>query len=455
MSSPTDLAECANCLKCGDLIQAQNICITEISRNPDDGRWHNLLGLIYCECIRSGDTYPEAAAHTLNAFYRAIRSPNSLPQFYLNLAKCWGAVLQPQRAIAVIQEAEARFGSVFELDQYKATLLGICLQGKAVMEICERYIEQDSNNIKLWVRYCESIYAAGDLRAALAVFDAACSKFPAILSRIGSDFDYAKLLMAVGRLSEAKTIMDQRIASGITESVRIERRLSILEGDRCYSAAEELWSQLIELEPSSAERWLGLANNLARQGRYKESLAAIDTATFLLGQSPEAARTSAKMESIRRAITSYIPRILQFSAVEPSLPRAPSKDVIVIRGGVDAYNIDIIKHFRAAHEGKNIILSTWSDTDENKLKLLRPYVDDLVLGVRPRSPGMYNINYQVTCAANGTRRAKEIGAERILLVRTDIALLKQGLLSEFSTTLEDHKPQKEIVPGLKRRIIIS
>ncbi len=131
------------------------------------------------------------------------------------------------------------------------------------------------------------------------------------------------------------------------------------------------------------------------------------------------------------------------------------EEAIVIRGGLDESLTDMVKQYRALHPEAFVILSTWADTAEAVLQTVGAYVDDIVLNARPPISGVHNINYQIVCAANGVKRAVELGAERVLLTRTDIALLRPDVLEKMREELHAYDNRAAQRYGMKSRLLIS
>lgn len=171
---------------------------------------------------------------------------------------------------------------------------------------------------------------------------------------------------------------------------------------------------------------------------------------------PHAGPVKELHDNFRRSVDTYIPLVRRLAAIPPDPRRAIGDDVIVIRGGLDESLIDIVRHYRAAHPGIFIVLSTWRDTAPAVLAAVQAYVDDVVLNARPPTPGVHNINYQIVCAANGVTRAHELGAVRVLLTRTDIALLEPDVMGRMRRELAayDDRAARED-HGLRGRLLVN
>ncbi|MBL8629605.1 MAG: hypothetical protein JNM81_08260, partial [Rhodospirillaceae bacterium] len=163
----------------------------------------------------------------------------------------------------------------------------------------------------------------------------------------------------------------------------------------------------------------------------------------------------AQKEALERAVVDYIPRVDALAAMPPGPQRSPGAEIIVVRGAVDALIAPVVKHYRAAHPGVFLILSTWANTETAVLADVAPYFDDVVLNQRPKSAGVNNINFQLACAVNGVNRARDLGAQRIMVTRTDIALLRPNLLDELRRRLFAHPSDPAKAPHLKQRLVVS
>ena len=76
-----------------------------------------------------------------------------------------------------------------------------------------------------------------------------------------------------------------------------------------------------------------------------------------------------------------------------------------------------------------LILSTWDDTNPETVDRFRRSGVEVVLNEKPKVPGLYNVNMQVTTASAGIRRAAEHGAEWVLKTRTDQRLYHPEVMS--------------------------
>ena len=66
-----------------------------------------------------------------------------------------------------------------------------------------------------------------------------------------------------------------------------------------------------------------------------------------------------------------------------------------------------------------LILSTWKDTPEEELDVIRRLGVDVVVCEKPTLPGLFNVNMQIASAAAGVKHAVDCGAQWVLKSRTD------------------------------------
>ncbi len=429
------------CLRLNDPVSAEAAIQQIVSQTHQDGWALDALGLILVKAKK----YEEA----LRAFGAATHSQNPAPQFFLHNAMCSLACFQHKAALTVIDAAHQRWSNITNIRFAYARILAQCFDGRAARDMYKTVLHDNEINAAHWIAFVHDMLAVGFTADVLEGSARAIALDSMNYASVG--LVYFRTLAAMGRNAEAKYVRDQCIALLRTNPNMIPKAIDWIERNDSVSAAESLWREHLEKTGDAPESTFSLAQNLAMQGRWAE---ATSFAQRALQQTPsEAIALQAKV--LLRSVTDYASRIAQLAAVKPDEKRVLTKDMIVIRGGLERRFLDVVKHYRAAHPGIFVVLSIWADTPPEILREIEPYVDDVVFNTRPEKPGMNNLNFQIVCAANGIARAKALGAERVFLTRTDIAVLKPNLISTLRETLAQDHPNAAKTPGLQKRIIIS
>jgi len=170
-----------------------------------------------------------------------------------------------------------------------------------------------------------------------------------------------------------------------------------------------------------------------------------DYATCTASQVNDFEITDKKGEKINR-ITS----IAQFKK------KPQSKNAIIIQGPViPEITKQVTQYYAAQYPNDWIILSTWEETDEVELALIKPYVDQIVLNQIPEIRGIQNRNLQILSTLNGIRAAYEKGINYILKTRTDAIVLTTNIFEKSKQKLDQYDNTVASSYGLKQRIIIS
>jgi len=126
-------------------------------------------------------------------------------------------------------------------------------------------------------------------------------------------------------------------------------------------------------------------------------------------------------------------------------------EAILIRGKFDPFFTPIIiKFYKSCYSHKYIVLSTWDDTPKSLLADLG--IDKIILNKKPENPSQGHRNYQIECVSSGIKWLKEKGIENALVIRTDMLLMRQGLLEKCQRLIKEY-PHK--IGLLKNRIIMS
>ena len=108
--------------------------------------------------------------------------------------------------------------------------------------------------------------------------------------------------------------------------------------------------------------------------------------------------------------------------------KLPFKGCVVVQGQTYPAYVDMV---RDSWEGYQIIFSTWDNTD----KTLYRESDIVIYNPIPSNTGTKNLNLQKISTINGFLKAKELGWDRALKVRSDfVTTTADGLFGLFDKT---------------------
>jgi WavE lipopolysaccharide synthesis len=93
------------------------------------------------------------------------------------------------------------------------------------------------------------------------------------------------------------------------------------------------------------------------------------------------------------------------------------------------YTLETLAIYTKIYPGCKLILSTWNDTPRDQLDSIKALGVELVLSEKPEDPGLFNVNMQLVCTANGVKKAHANGAEWIVKTRTDQRMTNADALS--------------------------
>lgn len=127
----------------------------------------------------------------------------------------------------------------------------------------------------------------------------------------------------------------------------------------------------------------------------------------------------------------------------------PKSCAICIRGIVLPETISIIRILKSLSPGVPVFLSTWSNLSEDLRGVLAEDCT-LILEDDVEYPGPSNVNRQIALAKSCLRSAQKSGAETVLLMRTDVAIFKENIISSMQNVLSRYPS----APGMSGRLII-
>jgi hypothetical protein len=114
---------------------------------------------------------------------------------------------------------------------------------------------------------------------------------------------------------------------------------------------------------------------------------------------------------------------------EPVMPGRMPKSAIVVQGPIledDDFTIATIAYYRKANPDAAIVISTWNDTRPELLARCEAAGAVIVVSPMPVIAGALNVNFQSASSLAGMRKAKELGCEYALKVRSDIRIHAPG-----------------------------
>lgn len=171
-----------------------------------------------------------------------------------------------------------------------------------------------------------------------------------------------------------------------------------------------------------------------------------------LGEIPSVPASALFADDAARTRLAWCERV----ATQRSAARKPaSHNTVVVQGPViPGVTARVLGAMTALHPGDLVLLSTWDDTPRELLDEAVALADDVVLSARPRTPGIQNRNCQLASTSTGVRRAIECGADTILKVRTDIAVLSPDIFDQARWWLDLVGSEAARAAGLKERLIV-
>jgi predicted Zn-dependent protease len=434
------LAQCSKLAQAGDVSQAIAKCSALVREAPEFGHGHHALGVLLWRARQ----YESA----LKSMHAAIHRPNPIIDYFADLRFALTATRQLQAALRVARRAATLWPESTEARIMLAQSLAQCFQADEMHAIFRALIAAEPDNIIYWESYARAAEMVGATSDVLTMCERILRRDPGKILTFG--VLYFRALKAVGRAADSARYRDALIDHYMKAPETKLKAIGFVDAYISASAAEVHWRAYAAENPSDPLALYSMANNLASQGKWDAAERMLEAAQALkLDEGVQA-----NLTTLARSIQQYIPA-LKAAVCQPLAPRIPIKrNMIVIRGVLEKQFVDVIKHYRVLHGDHFIILSTWSTSDPDLLAEIQPYIDDLVLNALPQIPGMGNLNYQIQCAASGVARAKELGAEYLLLTRTDVAFMKPNLMAEFIQAMANDKPDPHQTPGLRHRLVV-
>ena len=131
---------------------------------------------------------------------------------------------------------------------------------------------------------------------------------------------------------------------------------------------------------------------------------------------------------------------------------------IVIQGPLcenENFTIETVKLYKKIFQNSIIIVSTWSDSDEEQIKRLEAEKIVVLRNTKPSNAGILNINYQVHSSLCGLIEARKLGCEYVIKTRTDQRIYRKNLY-EFLYALIKKFPVKKAFSSLEQneRIVV-
>lgn len=133
---------------------------------------------------------------------------------------------------------------------------------------------------------------------------------------------------------------------------------------------------------------------------------------------------------------------------------AQQKLGIIIQGPIvneNDFTLETIKIYKKNFRDAVIILSTWDDEPSDVTDQFKRLGIDVVSNKKPDYAGVSHINFQITSAKNGVKRAKGLGVQYALKTRTDQRMYAPNIaeflynMTEVFPVVEGYAQKKRIV----------
>ncbi|MBL8629606.1 MAG: hypothetical protein JNM81_08265, partial [Rhodospirillaceae bacterium] len=444
---PDEVAACLAMAERGDAGQALEQCSAYVAAHNEDGWGHDAVGLICCLLLRTV-LQPSLVDRAAQAFLAAANCANTSPRFILHLSELYLASYQFNQALTVIKAGVGVFGPLPYLQAQLGLCLAKCDERIAARDMFQDLLKQNQCDARVWEAYARAMQESGEIAEAVFAIEGLLTANPAQLAGFG--MSYAVLLGALGRATESASARAQYYAQYASPKQVRSQRLGEIERGASPQDLVQFWRDQVFASNPEQGVVVEAAKYFAQRHMFPEARDFLAHAEKTnLPPVLEAHRLA-----LYKAVNQHVPRVAALAAIPPGPQRDFTGDVIVVRGAVETLTLEIIKHYRAAHPTAAILLSTWADTDAALLSVVAPYFDDVVLNQRPAMGGVSNINFQLACAVSGVARARTLGAQRIMVTRTDIAFLKPDMLAELAQKLSASLADKAQTPMLGHRLVV-
>lgn len=161
-------------------------------------------------------------------------------------------------------------------------------------------------------------------------------------------------------------------------------------------------------------------------------------------------------EENKRVFATYHSRPMNSSSVGTQSDKVANQKqlAIVIQGPITRENdftLETVKIYKKHFSDAIIILSTWEDALPVIIKQFEKLGIPVLLNKKPDYAGISNINFQIVSSRNGIRKARELGAEYALKLRTDQRIYAPNVadylynITEVFPVREGYSQKKRIV----------
>lgn len=127
--------------------------------------------------------------------------------------------------------------------------------------------------------------------------------------------------------------------------------------------------------------------------------------------------------------------------------KQPISIAVVIQGPLitkNNFTVETIKLYKKTFSPTTkLIVSTWSDCDQNIITTLRAMGVVVLLNDKPKQSGIGNINLQISSTKSGIQEAKKSGVNYILKTRTDIRMYAPNIESYLYAACTMYPVSKE------------
>ncbi len=432
----------------GKIESAVEMCQQAVAQDPTSASYHDALGQIFLKNKEYARAEP--------SFREAVRLDSDQLSYALHLAKGLTAQERYYEALEVFEVFARSHPRMVVAHIHLGLAAAKCFEVERAERALQTAIALNPKDPWGYMHLGKAMMSMGQTQKACDAFSKVAKIESKNLLQFGKN--YSEVLRTLNRVEESLAVCGHVVALANRSVEALHFLADHFENLGMRDRSIATLRECLEIDSNDHIALTAMGNRLAGLGQFEEARICLMKALALAGQSQDPTRKRlAEMycRSFNHAVMNQLPKVRHLSRESPGPPRLIGNEAIVIRGGMDPSYVDVVRHYRAAHPNTFIILSTWNDTPEQLIGAVAEHVDDLVLNVRPPLPGKSNLNYQIVCAGNGVIRAKELGAKRILLTRTDVALLRPHLLNDLRALYSDHP--KSNLPSLntKGRLIVS
>lgn len=129
--------------------------------------------------------------------------------------------------------------------------------------------------------------------------------------------------------------------------------------------------------------------------------------------------------------------------IDPLTARPEGQIAIILQGPIDTtddFTAETIKYYRLICPELTVIVSTWENEPEDRLRRCRDLGAVVVTSKQPEIAGRVNVNLQITSTLAGIKTAAALGCRYIAKSRTDMRLYSIHTILRYPQLLESIPP---------------